>query len=159
MKSKHLNCVAILLTAGAGTVYADTTVFVSRGEQGEITFSDAHSPGAQSIDVITGGPEVAPESAEERVRFMLEVADSLADARRQREADRARQRRERAATVQEAPVVVEREPVYYPLAYRPYRPYRHGHGKPRRGPGKTDRIEETQPAERPSRSFRFKPDL
>ncbi len=159
MKSKHLSWVAILLAAGFVPVYADTTVFVSRGEQGEITFSDAHSPGAQSIDVMTGSDSATPESSEERVRFMLEVADSLADARREREADRARLRNERAATVQETPVVVEQQPVYYPLAHRPYYPYRHGYQKPRRRPDHGNRVDEPQAPERPSRSFRFTPDL
>ena len=157
MKSRRTSVAALLLLAG-GMANADTTVFVSRGEQGEPVFSDAHSPGAQSFNIATDETTATPVSAEERVRFMLEVADSLADARRQREADRARQRRERAANVQQAPVV-EQEIVYSPLAYRPYHPYRPGYGKPRRGRDEGRQMEESPAAERRSQSFRFTPDL
>lgn len=108
------------------------TVYVSRGPEGELSFSD--QPSADVVEVLelwtTPAPLAAPEeTSADRVTEFLRVADALAESRMARE----RQRSERHARNQIPPPplpVAEADPpvVQRPLWFPPLLPPVPGYG-------------------------------
>ena len=78
-----------LLILATGSVAAQT-VYVTRGAQGEGSFSDQPQPCAERLELAIA-PPAAPSDAT-TIETMLAVADSLAEARQEREASRRQDR-------------------------------------------------------------------
>ena len=117
----------------AGYRTDSTSVFVSRGEFGEVVFSDENSRGARQVDIEqldTGVSEAqARRESERRIESMLDVAGSLANSRSQRERIRANERaaRQQLLADQRARAAETRRAQsrrYYPY-YNGYRSTRH----------------------------------
>jgi len=106
-------------------------VFVSQGEYGEVSFSDANLPGATRIEApvqpYVGNP------GDEHIDAMLRVAGELERSRLAREArrDRSREQRareNRAQANRQAPVVRDRVIYRGGFAFRNQRGFRHRDG-------------------------------
>lgn len=101
-------------------------IYVSRGEHGEVSFSDQAVPGAQRVEVETTPAADDPlAELERRIEQTLAVAGALEASRLARERSRAEARAARAAEARAAapPVVVYEDdgatlPYLYPRPYR-----------------------------------------
>tara|TARA_Y100001934_G_scaffold225563_1_gene270369 strand:+ start:6102 stop:6593 length:492 start_codon:yes stop_codon:yes gene_type:complete len=112
------------------------TVYVSRGEFGEVSFSDQASPGAAPLQITVREPSTEALARADRItQATLALADELAEARRAREAQRKRAQapaaRRLATLTPRAASLPEREPVRTVVW-----PFHRHHA--RRGPGYGD---------------------
>ncbi len=123
----RLLAAAVLAWCGqaAGAAVEDE-IYVSRGEHGEVSFSDQSAPGAERLRLETTPAAEDPlAELERRIEQTLAVADALEASRLARERARAEARAARAAEARAAapPVVVYEDdgatlPYLYPRPYR-----------------------------------------
>lgn len=161
-----------LLFAGAfstvSAVQADTRVFRSVGENGEVVFSDRAGGAAQQIVVDAPAPATTPSAGSAQLQEILNVADSLEASRLQRERlrlDRERVRAQvvaaQAAQAQAEADALQAENERNNRLINPYgRPARHGYRPhhPRDSHhGDQSRADRENPAqaEPPTRQYRF----
>ena len=93
MKAAISCWMGLCLALSAALSWADNYAYVTRGESGEILFTDQALDDAQRVSI--GEYDTAPSNSSEQVALMLEVAGQLRSARLAREASRERIRRER----------------------------------------------------------------
>lgn len=111
---------------GAAGAAGEGEIYVSRGDHGEVSFSDQAAPGAERVIIETAPAAEDPlAELERRIEQTLAVAGALEESRLARERIRAEERAARAAEARAAapPVVVYEDddaalPYLYPRPYR-----------------------------------------
>ena len=123
------------------TAHGADVAFMQVGENGELSFSDIASPNATEIPLATFATPAL--NTDEHIAQMLKVAEELARARQQREAQRAAAKTARLQGSAQnqaqysSPASTLRREVYLHPGYYPRWPHRHQHRPPRQKPHDT----------------------
>lgn len=155
--------VPLLMLAGAGAKEPpDDAVYVTRGEHGEVVFTDVDVPGAERVNVAPPAPPGnAAAELERRIEQMLTVAQALEQSRLAREQARA-EAREAAARQSAAPLRADPPVIYqdhyagYPYLFRhPHHRFPHRRRFPR---GPDNGGDDDEPAPEIVKKFPYEPD-